>query len=356
MTIGELLPRGPVLLAAALLLVLLGWLRARARRTRLLHPAAGAFAAAAPLGTRVLWRAPVLLRAAALALLAAALAFPVERDRVVRTEREAGRAVVLLDVSRSMLAEDVGGRRIELARRIARRFVEARPRAEIGLVAFAGRPLTAVPLTPDHRTLREGLDRVEPGRLPEGTALGAGLATAVLRLAAPSDGAGPGPGKGGGGSAGRPGIDDPDAAGRRTVLLVSDGADNTGPVDAGAAVRAARSRGVRVHAVGVGRDGTATVRVPDGAGGTRRLRARLEVGDELLGEVARSTGGDYRRVRRRGSVEEVVRRMAELDSVPVQRTVVVRTRRAGGGLAAAALALLALELALRAGPARRGLA
>lgn len=211
------------------------------------------------------------LRLAVLALLVAALARPqgVERETTVRSLGMD--LVVALDLSTSMLAEDsqqkgVRENRLTMAKGVLRDFIRGRESDRIGLVAFAGRPYPAAPLTLDHAWLQAAIDRLDAGAIEDGTALGDAILAALNRLRE------------------RP-------AGSRAVILLTDGRSNAGTASSAVAAAAAKALGIRVHAVGIGSRGTAVIPIPSPLGGTIYRRVEADLDETTLREIATATGG-----------------------------------------------------------------
>src|SRR5918998_2915001 len=167
------------------------------------------------------------LRVVGLILLIVALARPQLPHDVQETRLRSRNIMVALDISSSMKAGDFQpGNRLEVARRVLSEFVQQREGDLIGLVTFAGRTFLQSPLTPDTDLLGETIERVDIGMLPDGTAIGTALAMSLNQLK-----------------------DLPPKA--SVVLLITDGANNTGKPSPFSAAEAARALGVRIHAIGL---------------------------------------------------------------------------------------------------------
>lgn len=322
------LPGWPWLL---LLLVLpFGWWVAMRIRRRLAYPGLGE---GLPLKRRTLWSMwPDALRVAALALVVFALAGPVRSvERVV--ERTEGVEIQLaFDISSSMLAEDFRpDNRIAVARREVARFVEGREADRIGLVAFAGEALTVVPGTLDHDVVLRAVENLDVGQLNDGTAIGTALATAVNRL---SD----------------------DTTASRVVVLLTDGDNNRGVIDPLEAASAAAALGVRVHTIGVGRDGVVPVPIGRTRFGYQYANMEVTVNDELLGTMAERTGGVYFRATDPEALQRIYERIDELEAAPIREERFTETAAVRREIVLAALLALLLELIGAAGRARRSLA
>ncbi len=201
--------------------------------------------------------------------------------------------VLVLDISSSMLAEDLEPNRIDAAKQVAAGFVSGRLNDRIGLVVFAGQAFTQVPLTLDHDVVIELMDELEVGMVEDGTALGMGLATAVKRL---NDG----------------------AAESKVVVLLTDGRNNRGEIDPLTAAQMARALGVRVYSIGAGSRGTARVPVDDPLLGRRYATVRVDVDEETLAEVASTTGGRYFRATDTESLASIYGEIDELETTEIE--------------------------------------
>lgn len=322
------LPGWPWLL---LLIVLpVGWWVAKRIRRRLAYPGLGE---GLPLKRRSMWSLwPDALRTAALALVVFALAGPVRSvERVV--ERTEGVEIQLaFDISSSMLAEDFRpDNRIAVARREVARFVENREADRIGLVAFAGEALTVVPGTLDHDVVLRAVENLDVGQLTDGTAIGTALATAVNRL---SD----------------------DTTASRVVVLLTDGDNNRGVIDPLDAASASAALGVRVHTIGVGRDGVVPVPIGRTRFGYQYANMEVTVNDELLGAMAERTGGVYFRATDPEALQRIYERIDELETAPIREERFTETAVVRREIVLVALLALLLELIGAAGRARRSLA
>jgi Ca-activated chloride channel family protein len=283
-----------------LLLLLLGplayaWRHRASRRNppleRIGFPALSLLEQVKPAG-RARWRwLPDALRVAALGLLVVALARPQQPHDVQEIRSKSRNIMVALDISSSMKATDFKpGNRLEVARGVLAEFARQRQGDLIGLVIFAGRAFLQAPLTPDTDLLGEMLDRVDIGLLPDGTAIGTALALAVGQLK-----------------------ELPPRA--SAIVLITDGANNTGQPSPYVAAEAARALGVRIHTIGVSApDSTA---IDDGfIWREGRTPDRLTSSDEaVLRRIADRSGGRYFRATDPDALERI---MTEID--PLERT------------------------------------
>jgi len=197
--------------------------------------------------------------------------------------------ILAIDVSSSMLAEDLEPNRLEAAKAVAAEFVEGRRNDRIGLVVFAAEAFTQVPLTLDYSVVTDLLAQMEVGMIEDGTAVGMGLATAVKRLQA-SD------------------------AESRVVVLLTDGRNNTGEIGPVTAGQMAQALGVRVYTIGAGGRGMA--RVPIGGG--RSAYVEADIDEASLREVAETTGGQYFRATDREGLSQIYREIDALETTEIE--------------------------------------
>ena len=314
-----LLLRGvPLALAVRLLLV-----RREPPPLRIGFPALG-FLAAAPASRWGRWRRlPEALRLLALVLLLGALARPQLPHEVRQVRSKARNIMVALDISSSMKASDFKpGNRLEVARGVLADFTRRRKGDLIGLVIFAGRAFLQAPLTPDTDLLGEMLGRVDIGQLPDGTAIGTALALALSQLK-----------------------DLPNRA--SAIVLITDGANNTGSPSPFVAAEAAHAVGVRIHTIGVSAPDTSGLK--DGFIWRQgRTPDRLTSSDErVLRRIAERSGGKYYRAT---DPQALTRIMEELDPLERESVRIAETRdyrELYPWLLAPALLLLAADLLLR---------
>lgn len=209
-----------------------------------------------------------LLRMASLACLIVVLARPQTRDSWRTTSTEGTDIVLALDVSSSMMARDFDPNRFEAAKKVAANFISGRESDNVGIVIFAGESLTGVPMTVDRSQLLQYLQNLTMNVLEDGTAIGDGIATSLNRLKE---------GK----------------AKSKSVILLTDGSNNTGVIAPVTAAEVAKELGVKIYTIGVGTNGTAPYP-------TRTLTGRIEftpqpvvIDEATLQKIADMTGGKY---------------------------------------------------------------
>ena len=240
-------------------------------------------------------RMPDILRVLALLLLVFALAGPRTGASVVDVNAEGIAIVLTLDISSSMLAEDLSPvNRMEVARHTIADFIRGRQYDRIGLVAFAGEALTQVPITIDYPVLYQALDQLQAGSgmLEDGTAIGTALATAANRLRRVE-------GK------------------SRVIILATDGENNRGEIDPLTAARAAAAYGIKVYTVGIGSEGVARVPVARGPFGVQYASLPVHIDETLLKQISDVTGGRYFRAQTRQALENIYAQIDRLEKTKV---------------------------------------
>ncbi|HET9151492.1 MAG TPA: VWA domain-containing protein [Gemmatimonadales bacterium] len=274
--------------------------------------------AAAPWWSRL----PVVLRCVALAAFILGAAGPRFGGDAVEVRQQGISIVIAVDISSSMLAEDFSpSNRLEVAKRQAVSFVQARKADRIGLVAFAGEALTQVPLSLDYPVVEQAIMDLKIGSLEDGTAIGSGLAVAVNRLRR-----------------------SPDKS--RVVLLLTDGENNKGLIDPRTAAATAAAYGIKVYTIGVGTIGEAPIPTGRGVGGLRYEMLPVRIDEPLLRDIAQSTGGRYFRATDSEALSRIFQQIDQLEKSPIQITRYQRFDEATRPLILAGLGALLLELLL----------
>ena len=259
-------------------------------------------------GLRVALRwAPVALAALGLAAGAVALARPQEGTVREQVTTRGVDIVVALDVSGSMAAEDFQPRnRLEVAKEVVAAFVKRRADDRVGLVVFAGRSLTKSPPTTDTAVLLRQLEDVHQGMLPDGTAIGSGLATALTRLRRSE-------------------------AKSKVIVLVTDGSNNAGEIDPATATDLARAMEVRTYTIGVGRGGEVPMPMDfqdrfTGRTVRRTVMTVVDIDEELLQRIASRTGGEFFRATDPASLRHIFERIDQLEKSEIKHAAFKRYR------------------------------
>lgn len=229
-----------------------------------------------------------VLRLACLACLIIILARPQVKDSWRVTSTEGTDIVLAMDVSSSMLARDFTPDRFGAAKEVAARFIAGREADNIGIVIFAGESLTGVPMTVDRTQLLGYLQNLNMNMLEDGTAIGDGIATALNRLKE---------GK----------------AKSKSIILLTDGSNNTGVVAPVTASEVAKEMGVKIYTIGIGTNGEAPYPTRNSITGAIEFQPQPVVIDEAtLQTIAESTGGKYFRATGNKVLRDV---FAEIDAL-----------------------------------------
>jgi len=201
--------------------------------------------------------------------------------------------VLALDVSSSMLAEDIKPNRIDAAKQVAAEFVKGRKNDRIGMVIFAAQGYTQCPLTIDYGILLGFLDQIKVGMIEDGTAVGMGLAAAVNRLRTSE-------------------------AKSKVIILLTDGRNNRGEIDPITAAQAAQAFDVRIYAIGAGTHGTALYPVKDPFFGKRYVPMKVDIDEETLRKIADMTKAKYFRATNRNRLEAIYEEIDEMEKTEIR--------------------------------------
>ena len=229
----------------------------------------------------------------ALALLIIALARPQSSSKSQKINVEGIDIVLTIDLSSSMLAQDLKPDRLEAAKNISADFVKGRPEDRMGLVVFASETFTQVPLTTDHGMLLNMMKDMKCGMLEDGTAIGDGLASSVSRLK------------------------DSEAI-SKVVILLTDGDNNAGSIDPATAAEMAKLFGIRVYTIGVGTRGTAPYPVQTPFGGIQYQQIPVTINEPLLQQIADETGGKYYRATSNEKLEQIYDEIDQLERSKIE--------------------------------------
>ncbi|MES2800830.1 MAG: VWA domain-containing protein [Bacteroidota bacterium] len=196
--------------------------------------------------------------------------------------------ILTIDVSMSMLATDFAPNRLEVAKKVAKEFVDGRKGDRIGLVAFAGEAFTACPATLDYPILKQQIDRIGGENIEPGTAIGTGLGTAVTRLRN-------------------------DSLPSKVIILLTDGSNNVGDIDPLTAAELAKSKKCRVYTIGVGSNGQAPTPVMTPFG-VRYENMDVEIDEMTLTKIATLTDGQYFRATDEASLASIYKEIDKLET------------------------------------------
>ncbi len=201
--------------------------------------------------------------------------------------------ILAMDISSSMLAEDIKPNRVEAAKQVAAEFIKGRKNDRIGMVVFAGEAYTQCPLTIDYGILLNFLNQIHVGMIEDGTAIGMGLATAVNRLRNSK-------------------------AKSKVIILLTDGRNNRGEIDPITAAQTAQAFDVRIYTIGAGTRGTALYPVNDPFFGKRYVPMRVDIDETTLQKIADMTGGKYFRATDRASLNKIYQEIDKMEKTKIK--------------------------------------
>lgn len=242
---------------------------------------------------------PKALKVVAIVLAIIALARPQKANEKIKKNVEGIDIVVALDISDSMLIEDMKPKnRLEASKNTIENFINGRLSDRVGLVVFSGEAYTRVPLTLDYPLLLKSLSDVKTTRnIKMGTAIGVALANSVGRLKEST-------------------------AKSRVVIFLTDGENNSGTIDPETAIEIAKGYGVRIYSIGMGRDGQAQLPYfttgPRGKKIKRYRPMHSKVNSDLLERMAKETGGKYFRATTSKALQEVFREINSLEKTDIE--------------------------------------
>ncbi len=229
--------------------------------------------------------------------------------------------VMVLDISTSMLAEDFRPNRLEAAKKTAMEFIDMRIDDRIGLVVFAGESFTQAPVTIDHDVIKNLFKDLKTGLIEDGTAIGMGLATSINRLK-------------------------DSKAKSKVVVLLTDGVNNTGIISPQTAAEIAHSFNIRVYTIGVGTRGMAPYPFQT-PWGIRRQNMEVKIDEELLGQIAKLTGGKYFRATNNKALSNIYKEIDAMEKTRVDVSIYSRKSEEFLPFAIGAAIAFLLELLLR---------
>jgi Ca-activated chloride channel family protein len=267
-----------------------------------------------------------ILRILAFTMIVFVLARPQTQNSWKNKTIEGIDIMLAIDVSTSMLAEDLKPNRIEAAKQVASEFITGRPNDNIGLSIFAGEAFTQCPMTIDHASLLNLLHNVRTdiaarGLIEDGTAIGMGLANAVSRLK-------------------------DSKAKSKVVILLTDGSNNRGDISPMTAAEIARSLGIRVYTIGVGTNKVAPYPMPV-AGGVQYVNIPVEIDSKMLSEIAVATEGDFYSATNTKELRKIYQEIDQLEKSKLNVKKFSKKYEAYQPFAIIAVLALLLEILLR---------
>jgi Ca-activated chloride channel family protein len=221
--------------------------------------------------------------------------------------------MLALDVSRSMLAEDIvigheQGNRLEAVKKLTGEFIAGRPSDRIGITAFAGKPYLVSPLTLAHDWLQRNLERLRIGLVEDGTAIGLAIASSANRLKDRKD------------------------SKTRIIVLLTDGDNNAGKIAPVTAAEAAHTLGIKIYTIGVGSEGMASIPV--------------QVDEPSLRQIAKIGEGEYFRATDAKSLQRIFEQIDQLEKTKVEMSSSTSYRELFPAVVATGLFLLLLSVFL----------
>lgn len=242
----------------------------------------------------MMYRFLPLLRMISFALFVFALARPQQVTAEKEYQTNGVDIVIAMDISGSMLAEDFKPEnRMVVAKQEAIKFIKGRENDRIGMVVFAKKAYTQCPLTTDYNILNQLIDQIQIGMIADGTAIGMGLATSVNRLR-------------------------DSKAKSKVVILITDGSNNAGNIDPVTAAELAKTFGIKVYSICIGRGGMVPFPVNDPLFGKRYIQANVEIDEMVLKRIADITGGLYFRARDPRSLSEIYEKINSLEKTEIK--------------------------------------
>lgn len=264
---------------------------------------------------------PISFKLLAIAAIVIALARPQSSSGGQNVATEGIDIILALDISASMLAEDLKPNRIDAAKKVAQQFIDNRKNDRIGLVIFSGESFTQCPITSDHAVIKNLMAGIESGMLADGTAIGEGLATAVNRIKNSKSKS-------------------------KVIILMTDGVNNVGAVDPLTAGDIAKAFNVRVYTIGVGTQGMAPYpfKTPFGI---QYQNVPVQIDEEVLKQIAAETGGKYFRATNTSKLRDVYNEIDKMEKTKISVTEFHNKSEEFYPLILLAILLLSLEFLLK---------
>lgn len=268
---------------------------------------------------------PMLLRCITFVLIIFALARPQTHNSWDNKFVEGIDIMLAMDVSTSMLAEDLKPNRIEAAKEVASEFISGRPNDNIGLTIFAGEAFTQCPMTVDHASLLNLLRNVRTdiaarGLIQDGTAIGMGLANAITRLKNSKTKS-------------------------KVIILLTDGSNNMGDISPMTAAQIAQSMGIRVYTIAVGTNKVAPYPMPVG-GTIQYVNIPVDIDTKTLSDIAATTEGNFYRATNTKELKRIYQDIDKLEKTKMNVKKFSKHYEAYQPFAIAAIISLLLEILL----------
>ncbi|PWN07486.1 vWA domain-containing protein [Rhodohalobacter mucosus] len=243
------------------------------------------------------WATPILYTAA-YTFIILSLARPQLQNSTIERSAEGIDIVISIDISSSMLAEDIKPNRLIAAKDVAVDFIDKRISDRIGINVFARESFTVVPPTLDYALVSSLIETIDIGMVRDGTAIGMGLATAINRLR------------------------DSETE-SKVIILLTDGMNNSGEIDPVTAGELASTFNIKVYTIGIGSRGTAPYPIDDPIFGRRYQNVPVEIDEEMLQHIAGITGGRYWRATDLEEFIEVYNEIDQLEQSEVEEIIYI---------------------------------
>ena len=278
-----------ILLVLPVLMVVWHFLRSRGAEAALTYASTEPLSRPVRTVRTMLVHLPMALRVLSVVAVIICLARPQTSNALREREVEGIDIILTMDISTSMLAQDFRPNRFEAAKDVACQFVSGRESDNIGFVIFAAESFTQVPMTTDKAAIVNAIQTIEMGSLEDGTAIGDGIATSINRIKE---------GK----------------AKSKSIILLTDGSNNTGVVAPLTAADIAKEKGIKIYTIGVGSNGSALYPVGTNMYGRMEYQRLPVVIDEAtLKNIAKTTGGKYFRATNKNVLKEVFKEIDALE-------------------------------------------
>ena len=284
------------------LALLVGWsfFRRQQKQASLLYSQTSILASIQPSLRVRLMHLPSLLKVLALILAIFALARPQKSDERVQRNVEGIDIMLLLDISDSMLIEDMKPtNRLEAAKDVMKKFVQQRTSDRIGVVIFSGESFTLVPLTLDYKLILSRLDEIttaQEAHIKDGTAIGVGIANAAGKLKEST-------------------------AKSRVMIFMTDGENNSGTIDPETGLAVAKGYGIKMYTIGIGQGGPTRIPIyqKDVFGNKVKTYQPFEdeVNEPLLRKMADETGGKFFRANKEDSLGGIFTEINKLEKTKI---------------------------------------
>lgn len=264
-----------------------------------------------------------LLRLLVISLIILGFARPQSSAKEEKIITEGIDIILAMDISSSMLAEDLQQHknRLDVTKEVASQFIRERTNDRIGMVVFSGKSFTQCPLTLDYGILLNFLKEIHIGMIEDGTAIGMAIVNCVNRLRMSK-------------------------AKSKVVILLTDGRNNRGEVDPITAAQIAKALNIRIYTIGAGKRGEAMYPIDDPFLGRRYVPMKVDIDDEMLTRIANITGGKYYRATDKTSLENIYREIGQLEKTKIEVKEFTRYTELYVNFLALALAALLVEIVL----------